>query len=186
LGQAADHAAGALVEVFVERDERAGGVVVQPEQAFQGGDQRSPGGALFGGAVGERRRGDEGEPAGDLPASDAGEQALGFDLDAGVDERRGQPFGEVFELVGDLGAGAGGEVEVMDLVDFTDRGSLDTGSDLRLFVAYMFVTGLWRNTPSAVNRVVLLGVCGVGRHVEGGDGHSGVRCRIGVAGVVDG
>ena len=75
--------------------------------------------ALFGGAVGERVGRDDGEPSGDLTAAGAGEQALGFDLDSGVDERGGQPFGEVFELVGDLGAGAGGQVEVVDLIDET-------------------------------------------------------------------
>ena len=41
----------------------------------------------------------------------------GFDVDAGVDERRGQPFGEVLQLVGHLGAGAGGQVEVVQLID---------------------------------------------------------------------
>ena len=39
-----------------------------------------------------------------------------FDVDAGVDERGRQPFGEVLQLVGHLGAGAGGQVEVVQLI----------------------------------------------------------------------
>ena len=71
VGQAADHAAGALVQVAVERGQGAGRMLVQPQGVFQGGDQALP----FGG-VGERGRGDQGEPAGDLLAAGAGEQPL--------------------------------------------------------------------------------------------------------------
>jgi hypothetical protein len=59
----------------------------------------SPTGALLGGAVGERGRRDQGEPAGDLPSPDPGEQALGLDVDTGIDEGGREPLGEVFELV---------------------------------------------------------------------------------------
>ena len=91
---------------------------------FQSGDQRPPLRALLGGAVGERGGGDDGEPAGDLAAADAGEQALRLDIDAGIDERGRQPFGEVLQLVGHLRAGAGGQVEVVQLID---ADQLDTG-----------------------------------------------------------
>jgi hypothetical protein len=73
LGQAADHAAAAAVEVLVERDQRAWVVLVQPQHCLQCGHQCPPGGALFVGAVGERGGADEGEPAGDLPAPHPGE-----------------------------------------------------------------------------------------------------------------
>jgi hypothetical protein len=116
-----DHAAGALIEVVREFDEGVLDVVAQAQSGFQCGDQRAPGVALFDGAVGERVGVDQGEPAGDLAAADACEQADGVQFDSGVGERGRESFGEVLELVGDLGAGAGGQVEVVDLVDFTDR-----------------------------------------------------------------
>jgi hypothetical protein len=72
--------------------------------------------ALLVGAVGERRRGDQGEPSGDLASPDSGEQALRLDLDPVVRERHGQPFSEVLQLIGGLGAGAGSQVQVVDLV----------------------------------------------------------------------
>jgi len=52
--------------------------------------------------------------------------------------QRRQPFGEVLELIGYLGAAAGGEVEVVDFVDFTDRDCPNRTSDLCLCVDYMF------------------------------------------------
>ncbi len=91
LREAADHAAAATVEVFVKTHQAAGAVAVQAQQGFQGGDQRAPLLALGAGAVGEGRGGDDGEPAGDLAAADTGEQALSFDIDAGIDERGRQP-----------------------------------------------------------------------------------------------
>ena len=66
------------------------------------------------------------EPAGDLAAAGAGEQPGALDVDAGVDEGGGDALGEVLQLVGDLGAGAGGEVEVVDLVD---QDEVDAGVD---------------------------------------------------------
>ena len=106
-------------------------MAVQAQQGFQSGDQRPPLVALVAGAVGERRGGDEGEPAGDLAAADTGEQALRFDIDPGIDERGRQPFGEVLQLVGHLRAGAGGQVEVVDLIDQTSstRGVCGGGAD---------------------------------------------------------
>jgi hypothetical protein len=64
---------------------------MEAEQGFQGGDQGAPLLALLDGAVGERGGRDDGEPAGDLAAADSGEQALGLNLDAGVNEGGGQP-----------------------------------------------------------------------------------------------
>jgi len=109
-GSTPGHAAAAAVEVFVQGDQGSGRVVVQAEHGFEGGGQGSPGGALLGGAVGERGGRDQGEPAGDLPSADAGEQPFGFDLDAGVNEGGWQPFGEVFEVVRNLRAGPGCQV----------------------------------------------------------------------------
>jgi hypothetical protein len=57
-------------------------MAVQPEHGLEGGDQGPPGGALLGGAVGERGGRDQGEPAGDLASADTGEQPFGFDVDA--------------------------------------------------------------------------------------------------------
>jgi hypothetical protein len=56
-------------------------VVVQPQGAFEGGDQ-----ALPLGIAGERAGVDQHAPAGDLLAPYPGEQAA-LDVDAGVDER---------------------------------------------------------------------------------------------------
>ena len=50
-------------------------------------------------------------------AAGAGEQALALDVDARVDERGGDALGEVLQGVGYLGAVAGGELEVVDLID---------------------------------------------------------------------
>jgi hypothetical protein len=54
-----------------------------------------PGRALIVGAVSERSGRDQGEPAGDLPSVDAGEQAFGFDVDTSVNKVAGNPFSEV-------------------------------------------------------------------------------------------
>jgi hypothetical protein len=81
VGQAADHPAGALVQVFVQHGQRPGLVLVQAQGVFEGDDQALP----FAGRR-EGDGGDEGEPAGDLPAADAGEQALVLQVDARVDE----------------------------------------------------------------------------------------------------
>jgi hypothetical protein len=131
LGQAADHAGGAAVEILVQGHECARYVAVQAQHRLERGDQRLPVRPLCGGAIGERRRADEGESSCDLSAADAAEQALGFDFDAGVDEGGGQSFGEVLELVGHLGAGAGGEADVVDLVDQdqADAGAGRGGAD---------------------------------------------------------
>ncbi len=117
VGQAADHAAGAVVQVLGDADQAVRGVVAQAQGLLEGGDQGLPLLPLGGGGVAEGCGGDGGEPAGDLPAAGAGEQSDPFDVDAGVDERGGQPLGEVLQLVGDLGAGSGGQVEVVQLVD---------------------------------------------------------------------
>jgi hypothetical protein len=49
-------------------------------------------------------------------------------------------LGEVLEVVSRVLTGGGGEVEVVDLVDFTDREHADYASDVRWCVAYMFAT----------------------------------------------
>jgi hypothetical protein len=125
LREAADHAAAAAVEVFIKAHQVAGAVAIKAQQGFQSDDQRTPLLALGGGAVSEGRGGDDGEPASDLAAAHTGEQALSFDIDAGINECGRQPFGEVLQLVGDLRACAGGEVEVVDLID---QHELDTGA----------------------------------------------------------
>ena len=124
LRQAADHAAAAVVQVVVEAHQAAGAVPVQAQQGFQSGDQRPPLVALRGRAVREGCGGDDAEPAGDLAAAHTGEQALHFDIDAGIDKGGRQPFGEVLQLIGHLRTGAGGQVEVVQLVD---KNQLDTG-----------------------------------------------------------
>lgn len=98
-------------------------MVVQPQYGFQGADEGAPGLPVRSRRVGERGGGDNGEPPGDLAAAGAGEQALVLDVDARVGEGSGESFGEVLQLVGGFGAGAGGQVQVVQLVDFTDRRS---------------------------------------------------------------
>jgi hypothetical protein len=124
--QAADHPAGAAVQVVRERDEGAVFVAVEPQGAFEGGDEGGP--FLAGG---ERAGRDEGEPAGDLVAAGAGQQGPAVQPDPGVDEGGRQPFGKILQGVGRLGAGPGGHVQVVQLVDFTDRGESQMASDLR-------------------------------------------------------
>ena len=121
VGQAADHAAGALVQVAAEADEAPGAVCAEPQGLLEGGDEGVPVLPLGLGAVAERRGGDGGEPGGDLPAADAGEQPDPFNVDAGVDEGDREPLGEVLQLVGGLGPGAGGQVQVVDLIDLSRR-----------------------------------------------------------------
>ena len=53
VGQAADHAVGALVQVGGQAHEAAGRMAVQPQRLLEGGDQGLPFLALDGGAVGE-------------------------------------------------------------------------------------------------------------------------------------
>ena len=148
MGQAADHPAGAAVQVLVQARQGAMLVAVQPQRVFEGGDQALP-------LAGERERegGDEGEPAGDRASAGAGEQALALDVDARIDERCGDALGEVLQRVGYLCAAAGGELEVVYLVDFTDRRSTVTCSDLRLLVIYMSVTESAGMLPDLFRRV---------------------------------
>lgn len=70
--------------------------MVQAQSVLQSADERSPLIALGAGAERKRCRGDGGEPAGDLPAAHPGEQAGVLDVDAGVDERGGNPLRQVF------------------------------------------------------------------------------------------
>lgn len=130
----ADHAAGAVVEVAVQAGEAAGLVRVEPEGVLQGGDQSLP----FA-VVGQRGGGDQGEASGDLLSAGSGEQ-VAFDVDPGIDERRGDALGEVLQRVGDLGAGPGRQRDVVQFVDFTDRRNSETDSELRRFTDYMSVT----------------------------------------------
>jgi hypothetical protein len=135
VGQAADHPAGAAVQVLVESGQGAGLVAVQPERVFEGGDQALP----FGGEQ-EREGGDEGEPAGDLASAGAGEQAFALDVDAGVYERGGDALGEVLQGVGYFGAAAGGELEVVYPMGFSDRRTCCNDYGLWFCVAYMSAT----------------------------------------------
>ena len=149
VGQAADHPVGALVQVGVQLQELAGLVAVQSQGLLEGGDQRLPLLALGGGPVGEGLAGDHAEPAGDLPAAGPGEQAAALDVDARVDEGRRDPLGQVLQLVGCVGAGAGGQVEVVDLVDEDQVGAepgqhvADRVGDLGLVLA-----GLCTGSPA--------------------------------------
>lgn len=86
-------------------------VVVQAQAAFKGGDQGLP---FFGEREGAGRF--ENGPGGDLPSPEPGEQAGVFDVDARVNEGGGHVFGGVFEVVGQVLAGTGGQVQVVDLV----------------------------------------------------------------------
>jgi hypothetical protein len=86
VGEAADHAGGAPVQISLEVEQAAGTMVVQAQGVFEGGDQRLPLLALGGGAVGERPGGDGDEPPGDLATADAGEQPGPLHVDPGVDE----------------------------------------------------------------------------------------------------
>jgi hypothetical protein len=131
VGQAADHPVGPLVQVGVQSLEVAGLVAVQPQRLLERGDQRLPLLALCCVPVGEGVAGDHAEPPGDLLAAGPGEQATALDVDARVDEGGRDALGQVLQLVGRVGAGAGGEVQVVDLVDFTDRFNPDLPSDLR-------------------------------------------------------
>jgi hypothetical protein len=81
VGQAADHPAGALVEVAVESGQGSGLVAAETEGIFERGGQAAP---LAGER--ERQRGDEGEASGDLASPDPGEQSLALQIDSGVDE----------------------------------------------------------------------------------------------------
>ena len=82
------------MQVVRERDEGAVLVAVEPQRAFESGDESDP--FLAGGERGGR---DQGEPAGDLIAAGAGQQCPAVQADARVDEGDRQPFGEVFQGV---------------------------------------------------------------------------------------
>ncbi|MFF8609499.1 hypothetical protein ACF06X_26575 [Streptomyces sp. NPDC015346] len=51
-----------------------------------------------------------------------------LDVDAGVDERRRDPLGEVLQGVGDFRAGAAGERDVVEFVD-QDQTGAGVGAD---------------------------------------------------------
>lgn len=78
VGQAADHAPGAGVQVVTQARQRAGTVMVQPQRSLEGGDQ---GGPLV--VFGERAGVHQHAAAGDLSAAYPSEQAAPFDVDAG-------------------------------------------------------------------------------------------------------
>ena len=69
------------------------------------------------GAIGKGRGRDDGEPAGDLAAAHTGEQDLHLHIDAGINEGGRQPFGEVLQLIRHLRPGAGGQIQVVQLID---------------------------------------------------------------------
>ena len=124
MGQAADHPAGAAVQVTGLGDKASRFVSMQTQGTFHGGDELSP---LLG--VGECAGVDHPATAGQLPSPRAGEQPRAFHFDPGVNECRRQMLGEVFEVVGQFFAGAGVEVEVVDFIDHHDVG---TGIDEHL------------------------------------------------------
>jgi hypothetical protein len=111
--EAADHAAGAFVQVAAEPQQRSFAVGVQAQGVLQGGDEGLPGGAFVAGAVGERGGADQGVAAGDLTAASAGEQPVAFQVDSGQHEGGRDTLGEVLDLVGCLGADAGAEIEIV-------------------------------------------------------------------------
>ncbi len=86
LVQAADHAAGPLVQVGRHLDQGAGLVVVQPQRLLHGRDQLGPVGALGGGGVPERGGPHADEPPGDLPAAHAGEHAVFLQVKPGINK----------------------------------------------------------------------------------------------------
>ncbi|MFJ8390335.1 hypothetical protein ACIQ9Q_38690 [Streptomyces sp. NPDC094438] len=106
VGEAADSACGALVEVGREVGECAGVVVTWIECGFHGGDQFSEW-LVLAEACGEGPALDQGGPSGELCAAHSGEECGVGDVDARVHERCGDAFGEVFEEGGGLGAGGG-------------------------------------------------------------------------------
>jgi hypothetical protein len=79
LVEAADHAAGALVQVLRLGGQGAGLVAVQPQGRLQRRDELGP----FG-AVGERPGTDQLAAAGELAAAGAGEDPAPLDVDPGV------------------------------------------------------------------------------------------------------
>jgi hypothetical protein len=91
-------------------------VAVQPQAVLQRGDQRGP---LL--VLAERAGADDAEPADDLFPAGAGQQPGAVQADSRVEEGGRDPFGEVLQGVGGFCASAGGGVEVVELVDFTDR-----------------------------------------------------------------
>ena len=110
--QAADHPAGALVQVLGLGRQGAGLMVVQPQGGFQGGDQLGP----FA-CVGERAGADQPAPPGQLPAAGAGEHPAPFHVDPCVGKGGGQVLGEVLQMIGQVFPGGGAVVEVVDLID---------------------------------------------------------------------
>ncbi len=128
VGQAPEHAVGALVEILALTGEGAGFVPMQAERLLECDDESAPVFALRGAAVGERVGGNSGEAAGDLAAADAGKQACMFDVDSGVDECRRDALGEVFQLIGDLCTRSGGQRNVVDLID-EDQIAADVAED---------------------------------------------------------
>lgn len=93
-------------------------VPVQPQGAFHRRDELAP---FLG--VGEGVGVDDPAAPGELASAGAGEQTGFLHLDPGVDERRRQVFGEVFQVIGKLFSSTGIQVQVMDLIDHHDVGA---------------------------------------------------------------
>jgi len=62
-------------------------------------------------------------------------------------------LGEVFQVVGHVFPGAGGQVQVVDLIDFTDHCTVSTRPDLRLLIDYMSATESARMLTHLFRRV---------------------------------
>ncbi len=158
MGQAADHSAGAPVQVGGETGQGPRAVVPQPQCALQVDDQLEPRLPLLGGAVGQWVVAQEFEAPGELLPAGADQQRGGVDVDAGVDERRGDTFAQVLDLVGGLGAGAGAGVQQVDVVDQDQLGpQLAQGRADRTVIWAWFIrrsTGTPRNRANSLTSIL--------------------------------
>ncbi|MFE0726891.1 hypothetical protein ACFW2X_01300 [Streptomyces antibioticus] len=96
VGEAPDHAAGSLVQVFRQTGQGVGRVTVQAKGALQRGDQGLPLGVAR-----ESTGADQDAAAPELLAADPGEQPGLLDVDPGIDEGRRQVLGEVLQVIGE-------------------------------------------------------------------------------------
>ena len=117
-GQRGDRSRSPGVQVGREAGQRPRLVVVKSQHGVEPGDQIPPLGAVPGGGVRVGPGVDGDEPAGELPAADAVEQAGPGGVDAGVHEGGRDVLGQEFQVVAGVGAGPGVMVQIMDFVDY--------------------------------------------------------------------
>ncbi len=138
-GEAADPSGGSFVQVGGLFRQAAVSMSVQVEGLLEGGDQVAEW-FVAAGAGGQCCAVDEGGATGQLGPAHAAEHGAGGDVDARVDERGGDAFGEVSEPVGGLGTAGSAGVEPVDLVDQLDSGCgagvADGTGDLRWSCAW--------------------------------------------------